>query len=107
MRSMTPEERFERIERQLNFLADHQAQLSASTARHDGQIGQLIDVVGSLTRIVEGQGRRMEEGFARVTERFDLLAEAQQRTDEQMRRTDERLNALINVVERYFSNGRH
>ena len=106
MRSMTPEERFERIERQLEFLATHQAQLSASletlrdsVARHDVQIVQLADVVVNLTHIVEEQGRRMDEGFARLTE-------AQLRTDQQGRRTDERLNALINVVERYFSNGR-
>ena len=91
MRAMTPEERFERIERQLEFLAANQAQLSSSVetlrdvaVRHDGQIIQLADVVSSLVRIVEKQGQRMEE---------------------QGRRTDERLNTLINVVERYFSNG--
>ncbi len=94
MKPMTPEERFERIERQLEFLATHQAKLSVSVealrevaARHDAQIVRLIDAAGSLVRIVEEQGRRMGE-----------LTEAQ-------RRTDERLNTLINVVERYFSNG--
>ena len=105
MRSMTPEERFERIERQLEFLATNQAQLSASVetlrdvaSRHDDQIAENFTQIGSLRdlllrlgRIVEEQGRRMDEGFARLTE-------AQQRTDE-------RLNTLINVVERYFSNG--
>ena len=85
MKSMTPEERFERIETQLE-------QLSASVARHDTQIIRLTDVVLSLAHVVEEQGRRMDEGFARLTEA--------------QRRTDERLNALINVVERYFSNGR-
>ena len=106
MKPMTPEERFEHIERQFEFLAAHQAQLSASletlrdsVARHDVQIVQLADVVVNLTHIVEEQGRRMDEGFARLTE-------AQLRTDQQGRRTDERLNTLINVVERYFSNGR-
>ncbi len=99
MKAMTPEERFDRIERQLEFLANHQAQLSTSlealrdiVARHDSQIAQhstqivqLADIVVSLARVVEEQGRRMEE---------------------QGRRTDERLNALINTVERYISNGR-
>ncbi len=98
MRPMTPEERFDRIERQLEFLATHQAQLSASletlrevSTRHDTQITRLVDVAGSLVRIGEEQGRRMEEGFAKLTE--------------SQRRTNERLNALINAVERYFSNG--
>jgi predicted short-subunit dehydrogenase-like oxidoreductase (DUF2520 family) len=39
---------------------------------------------------------------ARVAE----LAEAQSRTDRKLAETDERLNVLIGVVERYFSNGR-
>lgn len=113
MRSMTPEERFERIERQLEFLATHQAQLSVSletlrdvVARHDSQIVHLTDVVVSLAHIVEEQGRRFEQQGQRMDEGFARLTEAQRRTDEQGRRTDERLNALINVVERYFSNGR-
>ena len=107
MRSMTPEERFERIEAQLDFLAGHVVQMSTSletvrvsleslrdvVARHDTQIVQLTDVVVSLARIVEEQGRRTDE-------RLNLLADAQ-------RRTDERPNTLINVVERYFSNGQH
>ncbi len=100
MRAMTPEERFERMERQMEFLASHQANLSASieslreiSARHEaeimahtGQIEKMADVVVSLAHIVEEQGRRMEE---------------------QGRRTDERLNALINTVERHISDGRH
>jgi septal ring factor EnvC (AmiA/AmiB activator) len=102
---MTPEERFERIERQLEFLATHQAQLSASLetlreiaashesdiAAHSAQIVRLADVVTSLAHVVEEQGRRMEEQA--------------QRMEQQGRRTDERLNVLINIVERYFSNG--
>ncbi len=107
MRAMTPEERFERIERQMEFLASHQAQLSASletlrevSARHDAQIVKLIDGVASLAHVVEEQGRHMEEQFRRTDEQF-------RRTDEQLRRTDERLNALINTVERHNSDGRH
>ncbi|HYK88410.1 MAG TPA: hypothetical protein VE398_06550 [Acidobacteriota bacterium] len=94
MTFMTPEERFERIERQLEFLAAGQAQhdarmaeISGQLAVNSGQIGQLSDLTLRIGRIVEEQARRM-----------DALAESQ-------RRTDERLNTLINVVERYFSNG--
>ena len=111
---MTPEERYDRIDRQLEFLANHQAHLSADiqglweivskhsaqidkhTAQieqHTSQIGQIADLVLRIGRIVEEQGRRTDE-------RIERLAEAQGRTDE-------RLNTLISVVERYFSNGRH
>ena len=105
MKTMTPEERFERIERQLEFLASNQAQLTTSVenlrdvaARHNDQIVKLTDVVSSLARIAEEQGRQMQEQGRRIEEQG-------RRMEEQGRRTDERLNALINVVERYFSDG--
>ena len=107
MRTMTPEERFERIERQLEFSAGILAQLCASQDRQDAeiaqnfrQISQLAQALSTLVHVVDEQGNRMEAGFKRMEER-------QARTDEQMKRTDERLNALIAVVERYFSNGHH
>ncbi len=119
---MTPEEqdRYERIDRQLEFLANNQAQLSTHQTQlsadienlkqiagtHTTQIGRLADTVLSLVRIVEEQSGRTEE-------RFREVASAQTRTEERFRevasaqaRTDERLNALISVVDRYFSNGR-
>lgn len=113
---MTPEEqeRYERIEGLMEFLANNQAQLSAQQAQlsaqqaqfskdldklkgiadtHSTQIVQLADTLLSLARIVEEQGRRTED-------RFREVAEGQARTDE-------RLNALIAVVDRFFSDGRH
>ncbi len=95
---MTPEERFERIERQLEFTADILAQLSASQKRQDAEISRLAGAVTTLVHVVDRMGNRMEEGFSRLEAR-------QRQTDEQMRRTDERLNALIAVVERHFSDG--
>ena len=111
---MTPEERFERIERQLEFLASNQAHHDAQIAenakqiaentkqigQHAEQIGQLTSLTLRIVHVVEEQGRRMDEGFARLTE-------SQRRTDERMSDLTQRLNTLINVVERYFSNGHH
>ena len=112
---MTPEEqeRCERINRQLEFLANNQAQLSAHQAQvsadienlkqiaatYTTQIVRLADTVLSLARVVEEQGRRLEEESRRTEERFREVASFQAHTDE-------RLSALIAVVERYFSNGR-
>ena len=92
---MTPEERerYDRIDRQLEFVANNVASHDAQITENSKQIGQLVDVMLSLTRVVEEQGRSTDE-------RFRELAESQ-------RHTGERLSALINVVERYFSNGRH
>jgi len=101
MKTMTPEERFERIERQLEFLAANQANHDARLAENSrllaenaGQIGQLADLTLRIGRIVEEQARRLD-GLAG---RMDELAASQ-------KRTDERLNTLIDVVERYFSDG--
>jgi chromosome segregation ATPase len=110
--SMTPEEkdRFERFERQMEFLAHHQAQLatdleslkdivrnhSAQIAEHSTQIGQIGDFIRRIGRIVEEQARLADERMARTDEHMA-------RTDERMARTDERLNALITMIERYIS----
>ena len=127
MLTMTPEERFERIERQLEFSAEILARLSASQQHQDVEIARLAGAVSTLVHVVDEMGNRMEagfsrmadgfsrmeEGFSRMEEGLSRLEERQRQTDEQMKltneqmkRTDERLNALISVVERHFSNGR-
>ena len=135
MRIMSYEERFDRIERQLESIVGIQAQLVMSQQQNDTAIGKLADVVSSLARVLDDQGDRMEAGFGRVEEQISGMngqmsrldeqisgmygqmsrldeqmarTEAQMaRTDEQMARTDERLNILIGIVERYFSDGHH
>ena len=110
---MQPEERLERVERQLEFLAAHQAQMVVTVEKHSEQIAQLGDFLLRAARFSESLARRTEERFAgvaeaqrRTEERFVELVAAQQRTEEHMQRTDERLNVLVNIVERYFSDGR-
>ncbi len=107
MKIMNPEERFERIERQLEWMTGVQAELFASQQRHDAQIvqnarqiSQLADVVRELAHVVGEQGNRIEAGFKRVDER-------QERINEQMKRTDERLSALIAMLELRRPNGQN
>jgi len=131
MKIMNPEERFERIERQLEFMAGIQAQLFASQQRHDEeiaqnsrQISQLAEVVSRLVpsaekiEVISGQVSRLAEVIStlvrivsdqgnRMEAGFRRVDERLERTDEQMRQTDERLRALITVFERHLSNGRH
>jgi len=97
---MTPEERFERMERQMEFLAQNQADLQQ----------ELLE----LARIVQRHVVSTEARFQTVAERFQTVADQFQRVVESMeslaaaqRVTEERLNALIIIVERYFSNGKH
>ena len=110
---MQPEERFDRIERQLEFLADHQGhvlsqidKLSRVVDKHSEQISQLGDFLLRTAKAVEDLAHRSEEGFRRLAEGQQRLTEAQQRTDERLQDLTDRLNVLVNVVERYFSNGK-
>src|SRR5437773_1637692 len=104
---MTPEERFERMERQMEFLAQNQAELTAN-------VGTLKQDLLALARIVQQHVVSTEARFQTVAEQFQMVADQFQRVDESMeslakaqRSTEERLNALITVVEHYFSNGKH
>ena len=113
---MTHEERFGRIEQKLEFLAGNQAQLwadlqelqqisrrhSEQIAQHSAQIAEVGSFILRLGRVVEEQGRQTER---RLEEEAQQRREEVLRRDEESRRIDERLNALIHIVERYFSNG--
>ena len=117
---MQPEERFERIERQMEFLASHQAQLAVNVEKHSEQVSQLGDFLLRTARLMEDQARRTDQRFQQIavwmdqltvridqlTDRMDQLTDRLDRLAQAQQHTDERLNTLINVVERYFSNGR-
>jgi seryl-tRNA synthetase len=93
--TMTPEE----IERTIQFILQHEAQvfaridrLSEASERHDNQIGQLTDLVG-----------RLAQAEIHLVERMDTLAERMDTLAVAHKETDERLNALIVTVERYIA----
>lgn len=129
---MLPEENFQRIDRLLDFLANQQAELTASMQAHQDkadrdfernskQFAELGEFLTRTARLLEGYAlgteQRLKEHDERLKEHDSRWKEQEKRTkalDESMRglaeagkRTDERLNVLIHVVERYFSNGRH
>ena len=76
-------------------IVEVQLQFDARMTRIEGAVITIVDLVGKLA---ESQDKM----FANLAE----LAEAQKRTDAALAETNERLNSLIIVVERYFSNGR-
>ena len=97
----------ENIEKQMEFILEHQAQFTA-------RMGQLEDLV---VRLARGTLERFEATDARVDdvdERISALVDSQIRTEENVRKTeanvkktDESLRSLIAVVDRYFSEGRN
>ncbi len=108
---MTPEERerYDGIDRTLEFVSNCQAELAARqaefSARHEklsGELDKLKEVTAMHTSQIEAQGKQIGEVSNFLLRLGHIVDE--QRT--QQARTDERLNALISAVERYVSNGR-
>ncbi len=112
---MTTEEkeRYDRIDRQLEFLAAHQVQLSSDLAelktivamqsqqiaKHDEQIARHAEQVAGLGEFIgtqNGQAQSLAETVLRLA----------RVVDERDRQTDAKINSLIGAVERYFSNGK-
>ncbi|MBI4454869.1 MAG: hypothetical protein HY644_03110 [Acidobacteria bacterium] len=110
---MTPEERFERIERQIEFVVGQQVQFYADL-RHlaeqvgrqerqietqQGQIGQILGQIGQVVNVVQDMGGILQ-GVIRSQQRTEEhLLELGRRQQE----TDRRLNVLIDVIERHIS----
>lgn len=100
----------DQFERRMQFIVEHQAQFSADilelkeTQKMEGQLWRekYDNLTDAITTIVGMVGK--------LAEAHQRSSAAQDRTDEQLSEltnkhaeTDDRLNALIGVVERYFS----
>lgn len=86
----------------LDRLGETVNQLAESQRRMDETLGQMVQVQTRTIEVVAAIADAQQETAVKFAE----LAEAQARTDKKLAETDERLNVLIGVVERYFSNGR-
>jgi len=97
----------EQFERRMEFIVEQQAQFAVD-------IQQLKETQEAEAKLWREKYGDLTDALTTVVDMVGKLAEAQERTDEQLSEltakqaeTDDRLNALINVVERYFSgNGR-
>ncbi|MEE8586460.1 MAG: hypothetical protein V3T83_16570 [Acidobacteriota bacterium] len=106
---MNPQEDWQR---KADFLLEQQAQFHTQLLRIEEQHGhtatqltQLTDLVFKLGTFVAAQSEEFEKRHRAFEERQEAVEESHRKLEESQRRTDERLNVLINVVERYFSNG--
>jgi len=116
------------MERAIAFILEQQAQVSTkvdslidTVGALSGTVGSLSGTVGTLVRTVETLSGTVEKlsgavdrnagsvtallTIAEIHERE--ITELRQTQAEAQSRTDERLNALINTVERYISEGRN
>jgi len=98
------------LERAIEFIVKQQGQFSADMQRLEQNLGTVERNLGTavtvLSELTKTQLRMAESEILRDN-RIGELAKAQKRTDEAVAETNDRLNSLIVVVERYFSNGRH
>src|SRR5262245_3428402 len=114
---MTPEERerVDRMDRQMVFLAEHQALMSVKLDKLTEDVQRLAEVTNGLVQLAVQHSRRFDEihgslvRLEKITEEHGRQIEKHGRQIEelgrQLSRTDDRLNVLIGVVERYFSGG--
>ncbi len=89
-------ENFHRIENSIRALEESQTKSDARISRLEGAIVGIVNVLDRVTIAQERTDAQMKE----LTIKVDAIAQAQAQTDE-------RLNALINTVERYISEGRN
>ena len=92
-----------KIQRQMDFIVEQQAQFSVNIEKIQQSIGTLESVV---TRLANASLNRLEEN----EEKIALLIDAQLRTEQKIEKltesqqsTDERLNAVIFMFEKFIS----
>jgi uncharacterized protein YoxC len=95
----------EELEKAIQFILQQQAQFWTSLQSLEGIVRDHSAQIGQLTHRVDDLTGRVGELAGHVGELDNLVLRLGRIVEEQGRRTDERLNVLIEVVERYFSNG--
>ena|SRR2546422_9127511 len=99
----------EEMERAIEFIVKQQAQFATDLSNVSTDLQR---VSADLQKVTESHLRTEENlgtviGLVGQIAKTQLqMAEAQKRTDQALAETNGRLNSLIVVVERYFSNGR-
>jgi chromosome segregation ATPase len=106
----------EEFERAAKFIANQQAMFAESQqkfAETEQKFAENQQRLSSDVRDLADSRLRTErtlwttrDVLGRIAGTQLQIAEAKKRTDESLAETNERLNSLIVVVERYFSNGR-
>ena len=89
------------VTQQAQFSTDLR-QLTQAQTKTETSVGTIANL---LSQLAETQ-LQMAEAQVKTDARIGELAEAQKRTNDSLAETNDRLNSLIVVVERYFSNGR-
>jgi hypothetical protein len=90
------------IEQQAGF-AERHAKAEARMDRNDQAIAALLTLAQMHEQEITRTNEQMNGGFDRISARFEQVAATFQDLAKKTAETDERINALVNVVERYIS----
>ncbi|MBA3693347.1 MAG: hypothetical protein H0X72_17035 [Acidobacteria bacterium] len=103
-------DRDEKIQRQMDFIVEQQAQFSVDIEKIQQSIGTLESVV---TRLANASLNRLEENEEKIAllidaqlrteQKIEKLTDSQQKLSELQQTTDERLNAVIFMFEKFIS----
>lgn len=103
-------DRDEKIQRQMDFIVEQQAQFSVDIEKIQQSIGTLESVVtrlanASLNRIEENEKKiaLLIDAQLRTEQKIEKLTDSQQKLSELQQTTDERLNAVIFMFEKFIS----
>lgn len=87
---------FEEVQRTIDFLVQHGAQL-------DARLEKMVTEIREADAKLRESDERLRESQATLTASVLRIAELVEDLTEAQKSTDSRLNALINVVEKYIA----
>ena len=93
------QERMDRIERNMEFIVEHQAKFSADMERINSDLDRIDAAIGGLLRVSQTLVDHQKAAEARTTRLEEKMAEMAKAHKE----TEERLSAFIMFVEKYIS----
>ncbi|HVQ37924.1 MAG TPA: hypothetical protein VMS31_10355 [Pyrinomonadaceae bacterium] len=92
------------IEQQAGF-AERHSKAEARMDRNDQAIAALLTLAQMHEQETNKANDQVNRGFDSINSRFEQVAATFQELAKKTAETDERINALVNVVERYISKG--
>ncbi|HXD31798.1 MAG TPA: hypothetical protein VN643_11815 [Pyrinomonadaceae bacterium] len=90
------------IEQQATF-AENQAKVEARTTNLEIKMERNAEAIAALLTLAQMHEQEITKINERLDQRFSEVAQRFHEIGEKTAETDERINALVNVVERYIS----